>query len=414
MKKAYIAVLILLTLLLGVSALTAQDAEAESPLLTFLSHVPISSTQGQPVTLMYIDYRALEASRGLETPSLEDYLSDRVWMASTYGIHSGLPLNYIGGILDELPATVGFNFFDVDRSASFGQPPTQAYLLQGDLNYDSMSAAFSNIGYEAAELMGMPALCSVDGCDTGQNVDIANRLMANPFGGHLGRREPLVFLPEIVANSPSSGVLNQVVQAASGEADSLADNPNYMALEEALSNYNLIQLMTLNSLELMFSASNMMDPLVRPSTDITSAEALAEALDQNGQPGTLAPYSLAALASSYEGDDELSHVILVYSDEAAAEQAAETLQTRLLAYESIVTGQAFADVIEMLDATVDEAQVYASSDNDRFVVIWTLRNPIPSNEENEDGQITASGLGFSRLVNMLYMQDVGFFAVSAE
>lgn len=407
--KRYLHLLMLLSLLFAIPVAQAQDTEEENPLLTFLAHVPGSSTQDQLVTLSYIDYRALEASRGIAVPTAENYRDNPVWFATSMGINSGFSLQFLALILDS-SADIGFSFFDVDRSATFGQPPTQANLLDGDFNQQVMTAAYSTLGYEAAEILNTPAICSTDGCEAGINVDIASRFPGNPFGGHLGRREPIVFLPDLLANSPSLATVTQIIRAATGETPSLADDENYVALAEAASQHSLIQLSTLDGLQVMLMNPGFDVFLSSLSENLSPEEILERLSEETAQPGTLAPYAVAALVNAFDEDDELTQLMLVYNDEHSAQEAAETLQARLAIY-TRNTGQTMSELIERVNGTVDAPQVYASESTGKFVAIWTLRNPIPSNAPNTEGRIGPSSIGFAQLINMIYMQDLGFLSV---
>lgn len=402
--KRSLLLLILLSLFIAIPLTSAQDSgESENPLLTFLTHVPTSAVQQELHTFSYMDYRALEASRNIPKPTPETYLDDLLWIRTSFAIKSGFPLQYLRTIMDSRAET-GFNFFDMDRSASFGQPPSQAYLMEGVFDQALMTVGYNGLGYEATEIQGIPALCSVDGCDTGLTVNLENRFPGNPFGGQLGRREPIVFLPDLLANSPNLNTVTGIIQAANDEVNSLADNDYYVALAEAATQNPLIQLNTFNGLELMMTGTML--------TNVAnlSAEELQAQIDEiNPLVGTLPPYVLVGVVSAYTDEYELAQLMIVYNDADQAQTAAETLEARLADYTSIVTGQEFSDFVTSIDGTVDTS-VYVSESTGKHVAIWTLRNPFPGNEPDDSGNIPIWGLAHNRLFDMFMMRDVSFLS----
>lgn len=208
-----IAVVILAALL----ALPAAAQDETNPLLDLLAFVPDTSETWDAAPLVsYADYRAIETARGINTPTAQDFAErtelSRLWIAATNGIASGLPLNYLMAYLEGMEAITGFSWFDLDRALTFGQPPTMGKVLAGDFDAVRIGAAFAARDYSDDSTGELTLWCPPNGCDTGLEMNLRTRDPANPFGGELGRSEPIATLPGFVLNSPDDTVLTAMIE----------------------------------------------------------------------------------------------------------------------------------------------------------------------------------------------------------
>ncbi|MBE0690359.1 MAG: hypothetical protein IH587_09595, partial [Anaerolineae bacterium] len=194
--------LILAALLAIVLPAGAQDSAAgDQPLLDMLALVP-DSPEARASIVSYVDYRAVEAARsGAAQPeSWADWQATRradadayeLWVAAFTGVNSGP--NVLLTTLQEAeawPAILGFDFFDVDRALEYGQPPSLAQILYGDFDAGAIVAAYEAASFSAETVGDLTLLCGSTGCENGMQINLNNRNPANPFGGMLGRQEPL-------------------------------------------------------------------------------------------------------------------------------------------------------------------------------------------------------------------------------
>ena len=134
---------------------TAQDDS--SPFLDMLKIVPDTEQTRAGVPLAsYADYRAIEQARGIDTPPTKadfDARNDtsKLWIAATNGLMSGMRLSYFLQYLDGMEDAVGFEWFDVDRALTFGQPPSMGNILVGDFDTDAIAEAFEARDFTSEE-----------------------------------------------------------------------------------------------------------------------------------------------------------------------------------------------------------------------------------------------------------------------
>jgi hypothetical protein len=305
----------------------AQDAQpAPNRLLQMLALTPDDANSR--AYLGYVDYRALEAARGIQTLAAADFAqkTDRfaLWLAAMGGVSTGMELSYLFQYLDRMQDAVGFSFSDIDQSLVFGQPPQTGTILAGNFDADRIAAAYRARDFQQTEIGGLPAWCGPDGCDSGLAQNLRDRNPANPFGGQFGRAEPLIVLPGFVADSPSPGVIESIAAAYQDKQPSLADAPEYRAIAEAVAQAGtLSQVLFINPLDL-----NTPDPALL--TDASNSSALEIIKGYR----TLPLYSLAAFADRIDGQNQLASVALVYNDEESANQAGEELLKRFSSYVS--------------------------------------------------------------------------------
>jgi hypothetical protein len=85
---------------------------------------------------------------------------------------------------DKMTDVVGFNWFNnIDQVLAFGQLPQAGVVLGGDFDAETVGSALSARGFEETGVDGVPVWHRFeDGA-----VSIADREMADPFGGQIGK-----------------------------------------------------------------------------------------------------------------------------------------------------------------------------------------------------------------------------------
>jgi hypothetical protein len=399
LKKHSIVMVLAFCLMLPFMAL-AQD-DASSPLLDMLALVP-DNPQARGGILSYVDYRAVESTRpGAAQPqswaewnALQEAQdpSAGLWMAAFFGVSSGPP-NFISYLsqFGPMPQLVGFDWFDINRALIYGEPPSTGTVLAGDFDVDAIVAAYQRRGFEQSELNGLPLLCSPTGCDDGLRLDLQNVDPANPFGGQFGRKEPLLIAPGYLMDSPDYEQVQAMADAYRDDEDSLADAPDFRAAAGiASANGTLVQIQFVN-----FALLSV--PFFSDNPDEIAKEA-----------GVLPLYQLAAFAHRVEGEDQIAEIILIYGNEANAQDAAVTLQDRISKYTSMAIQQPLVDILEERGITLVEPQVVQDEDTGKWATVIAFTSPVPGPEQNESDQLVQSGLNYRLLINMLYQRDLAW------
>src|SRR5664279_4656463 len=188
--------LALVILVLGIGSVMAQSDE--SPLLQMLARIPDTPTAHDYLT--YVDYRALIAARpgAPNVTSWQDFSSlqgskeGALFMSVLQGISSG-PQFYVTWFRSDkdMPATVGFDQFASDRAVEYNKPPATVTLLQGSFDSNAIIVAHEARGYTTQQTGSFTLLCGANGCYRGINADPSAINHANPFGGDLGRTQPV-------------------------------------------------------------------------------------------------------------------------------------------------------------------------------------------------------------------------------
>lgn len=240
-----------------------------------------------------------------------------------------------------MPDVIGIDYFDTEQELMYGTPPNQGLILRGYFEADPIEIAFANRDYEQVS----DHLWCLDGdCTTGSNIDLANVDTSNPFGGHLGRSQPVVIHENWIASSTSTAQLGYLPTGAQLPPSNLAEHPDIFDAVTAI-----------NSLGVLIQASiwegstvgyyNNFSSLVG-NTDIDLTHLGLDDLDG------IAPYTLAVFGDIATEDEQVAVVALTFNSTADAEQSLQEITHRLETQSSIITGQSFKDLIEQRLATV--------------------------------------------------------------
>jgi hypothetical protein len=251
-----------------------------------------------------------------------------------------------------------------------------ALILEGTFDEEAIGSALSAREFEQTEVNGLPVWHRFEDAA----INVMEREMADPFGGDLGSAARIAILPGYLANSRYWNMTEAITATFQGSQDALADNPNYRALAEAITEQDglLIQAMFFNLADVGMVAG---DPLA-----IMEGEAGDDPAEGYGP---LMPFALAVLADRQEGQDQVHLIGLVYPDHASAEAAAQELARRI----SVFGFPQRPDevIVEQFGAQVT-ASVYDSPDTNNAVAVVEVRYPLPEERINPDtGQFITVG-----------------------
>lgn len=369
-------------------------AAQETPIFTRMVRTVPSDWVGARGLFSYVDYAALAAtfSGGVRPQSSADLTnSDNAalsrWIPVLTSISAGdSDLTSVLRLDAEMREAVGFDFFALDQVLSFGSPPTDGVVYSGRFDEAAIAAAFAKRSYTESALNEVRLWCGDPTCDrdAGLKVNPRDRQPANPFGGALGRREPIALTDGLLFNSADIDVLKQMISA-------YTEPKPESALPEMLT---------------------MTNALLKEGTLLQTwwfARDTVSANDPNGLPA----YTLGGFAHIARPDGtQAVYVALVYAGEGAAE-AVELLPTRIREYQSLVVRQNYLPMIEERGGTVGEAQLVEDSDTGQSTVL------LPISISQEEAPITPefgitpaprSQLVFRLFTDSVMRRDLGFLA----
>lgn len=405
MRKFLTILLVLLT-----SALTlAQDAtgtpDAEpSPFRQALALIPDTAlVRGANILFSYADYHAALEARAIERPErLADYIEDREAVGPIFAaLPQTGPANLIIYLLNggpDYPATVGFDFFEVAQAVEIGEPPERGQILLGDFSADAVEAAFTARDYaiERQDESGV-LLCPEAGCDAGMQINFDNINHGNPFGGDLGRTEPIFTADGVLLDSPHFPLLEAMAAVYADSGASLADAPEFQAVANVLDEYPYVL------------SVNALSPLMLGTIDPVSIEEgqvqLSDGVIAQLESAPVQPYQIAVIASTADDTNEYGLALLVYVNAEAAQQAAASIDQRLVAMSSFrQPTRTYAEILN--DAgTLEPSTVLTDDATGLSVVVVRVTDALPLNEPDNLGMIPGSHIPFRRFYEMVISRD---------
>ena len=308
MRRGYwlLVGLLLLTLATGLSAQTDPP-----PMLAVLAAVP--DTPNARSVLGYADYAAIMGEATTEDDRLR----------SLGIVMSGPEFNNVEARLESQETLIGVPMLAMEQGATWGMPPAQAYLYQGAFDPAAIQAAYDARDYSSEALGDLTLFCGPEGCDSGMTVDPAGRQQGDPFGGQLGRPQPVLLAPfsggSQLISAPAFEVLTASADALDGTVPSLADSPDIQAAVRALlASGDLLQAYFL------------------------SPDAVGPSPDGKGLPPSL----LLALSENDSEEDRVATVTMVFPSLADAETAAATVEDRIDEVVMDSTGEPFTALLK--------------------------------------------------------------------
>jgi hypothetical protein len=352
----------------------------------------------------YIDYEAIVAMRpgapqvnGWEELQLLEDSEDEdksasfgLWRSAISGIHSGP--DFIWRNENEVNDLMGFDFFEIERGVNYSYATNGITIFDGDFDEEAIGIAFSNRGYIFQNFDGGTLWCGLNGCD-GTSVDIQNTNNLNPFGGDLGRVQPLLILDNYLISSPSFENIEIYSSIINHSQPTLADNPYYRAAANSITDRGtLIQVQFFDpshfiiedakdlAREIASRETALRKHSLGPPNEQELQEIVEKIVEYWQEHYTSIPlYSLVALADIVEGNKQVTIIALVYDTVDDAHVGSEILHRRLIEYPFTVLG--YRQLTEALDdrqAIIEAPYVYTDVDSGKSVAIVSLHAPMPS------------------------------------
>lgn len=370
-------------LLLGaIGSPVAAQAQVE-PLQDMLGHVPEAALSSNGL-VTYVDYRAVEAARpGAGTPrsyqawNAMDSASFGQWMAAFDGVTSGSGafLQAFPSTGEDWPTVMGFDFFDADRELYFGAPPEDGLIVAGRFQPPAIITAHEARGFTGTGEGDWTLICGAAGCEEGTAIDFEAREPADPFGGALGRQQPLLVSSDVLLSSAAIGVVRAMQDAGAGTTSSLAESPDVRAALDSLP----------------ADATLRQAALISPRVFVGD-EALT------GEPSSieaLPPYSMALFADTATATEQIAHVVLVFASSEDARAAAEVIPARIDGIESSYGSGPLGAQLEERGVMAVDVLVSEPEDGSGAAVDVVLRAPLAG------AQASSSSVGSSSIYRLL-------------
>lgn len=424
MRIKAIAGVVLLVWVLVNSAAAQSITLDDEPIMQMLAQVP----QGAPTSYLTFSDRAAitQAYPEAQMPTaLEAFFAldndDQTPEARAQEIWWRIFIRYTSSMMaqsmtqaDTLPTSLGLDFFQVQQELSFGQPPENTLYLAGNWDAESVRGALATRNYSLIDENAVAQLWCEEDCLTGSQVQMEARDPANPFGGNLGQNWPLLVAEGQLIGSRSEPLMRDYLSAANGDLPTLAQDPLWRAAVTAATQDGiLLQAMALGGEDLRF----LNEPLAGINLQTLSPEQIQRvAADLLEDYVSLPPFQLLMVADTVSEGQQVGKVILTYPVEADAQAAAAILPGRIAAYVSLVTQNAFTEMLA--DRNLMLPTVTVQSAEGVFTVVIDFSSPqldaesvfaLRFEDPLPEGY-AAPGSAFALLAQSIFRQDIGWLS----
>jgi hypothetical protein len=402
----------------------AQEVSSDSALLRLLGMIPAEMDGMEHSTIYFLDRAAIEQAypdtsritSWEELIALDDETTDiaRVaWYRVFLNIGSAvLRDNFAQG--SAIQAAVGFDALHVDRDIIYALPPAEVILLEGSFDENAVRDAFRAMNFIQNENETRGELwCGEAGCDAGQQVNMAMRNPANPFGGNFGRQQPLIIGDDTLISSAAFSQVDAALAAINGDVRTLADDGRYAAAVTAVDDQGvLLQAFILDGSDLLRLSQSVYGVGRAFTPDV---------IEQLNETEPLPQYSLLVMADAASDTDQIGVLALVYSSRDDANAAVEVIPARLEIMQSVVSRRSWSELLAERDLTVDTDIVEI---DDYAVALIRLRTPIIPDAQTiidvttpsltaTDYPFTAPGIAYRLLLQAVTQADVAWLATAA-
>jgi hypothetical protein len=420
-SSAILAILLASLAIAGSPDAAASQESSPSPgastgFLEALERVP-DTAAARGTTISWLDQEALIAARpGAARPAssahLEALLSSddpaaQLTIAAVMGASSG-DTEIVLGILSasRWPEKLGLDFTQIGQHLTFGLPPADGSVLMGTFDPEAVAGAFVERGYTASDSHGHTLLCGASGCENGTDVDLGSLDPDVPFGGRLGRSEPLAVSTSEILSSADLGTLTAMLEASSGQAVSLADDPAYRAVATAADRDA-----TLVQATLLPGGMLGLDAMVfaRFSDSPEEAGELVVALDEAFEEMPAA--DAIAILDAATPTEQVVTIALAFADQDDAAVAADVLPRRLETLPALSARVPVADLLAAEGLTGITSRLVAPRDGALAAAVVEIRAPLAGPEAAEGSQRPAPSSGlYRRFVGLIGRGDVLWLA----
>jgi hypothetical protein len=424
---------ILFCLLLVLASGAAAQPEGESTLLEMLSRVPAIPANRD--LILFTDFTAIETAYApAERP--EDWAEYQAWSEAQEDTPEGQPTLLWWVVFSRLSsgqamqsfrsggdtvAAIGFDLLEIDQELDYGSPPEDTRQLVGAFDLDSVRRALEERGYEQEAREGVELWCGEAGCEAAVAFNPEDRNPANPFGGDLGRAQPLLINDNVLISSPSAGMIEEHIEVAQGEQRSLGETSEYQAAISAMTSDGvLLQALFVDGETLLrFTSTSPVMTAMTMAPGITEEQvrAILERLIEDYE--TLPQFTLLGLADVVTETEQQARLILIYNSREDAERAAEVLPERIAAYESLMVRRSMTELLAERYVEDTRYEVVEAANRTALVVTFAGRKGTPEEiaqfsemllDSSAYPPVAFPGALFSMFSRMVYSVDLGWLS----
>jgi hypothetical protein len=396
--------LIVLVVLFSFPVIAQNDPNETHPMLNLLSFVP--DTPEVRSAFYYADIETSVATRfgtrqyanseeWYEFPDEQD-----VWQAALPHV---MPIfhNNFSLMVADAGETTGINYFSIERTAWFGQDESYGLIMEGDFDTEAIVTAYKERDWELTPNDdSILVLCSNLGCEEGSVIDFTNRNTANPFGGELGRREPIALVDDYIFNAIEMDSFETMLMTRAGLHPSLGAAADVQAAVRNLNLYGSIrQAAIFNHADLI---QTMLPLTIEPAARRRTLNQIQD----------VPVAQLLMLVDTANPFIEAGHLLLVYATQADAQIAQAALSQNLSPDSNLVLApngtlrqlMESRGILQPVTMIEDEMSGY-------FVVRVSLQNSLTiGTAHSTNGSLIPSGIQFYLFLRMVQVRDVHWFA----
>ena len=279
----------------------------ESRLAEALGRVPLEFSSE---VIQFADYSGSRAVNGLEEVDSVEKLfqsDDRGWER----LYSGVPLHHhLGERVSTMIDLIGVDVVAFDLSVwswQFGKRPRIFLLAEGNFDHGIVTGGLQALDYKKGDYAGTAYYWL--------NEDFDTSLIMHPLGLPFNR---VALLDDQIVAAPSTGILEQLIDANRGESPNLLESEPHRALTVAIG-------------EGLLGGSFMPPHWIVENwntVNTRSVSRLDRYMEGPEQWGQLSPYHLAAFGYRVQEDVEETVLALYYPDHAAAARDSSELEKR--------------------------------------------------------------------------------------
>ena len=429
-KLITLAVFVVTLTSINALPLLPAHAQGQPVLLEVLSRIPDVASSRTKIS--FRDWKAIEIAypparkpitteEFLRAGAKESATTDQalaLWWQVWANTSFDSDLNRYAARANELQTSIGISIADLTHDLSFGTLPTQTMALFGSINTEAVATALKTKGYTKDPRTDVSLWCGSKGCDAGTEVNPSKREV-NPFGGNLGRNQPILVLPEALISSPDSTVMQANANALAGTTPTLAADPAYLAASEAvLSKGTLLQALfwDVPLLEEQFGQlPNNLLLLRRQNPDLVK-ELVKDYIE-------LPKFSLLMIADVATDTEQIVYFALVYDNRVDADIAALAIPKRITTTVSFVTKKPWREQLESRGVTAITSEVVEISPvgltSARPVVLIKFATPkataeqvlaFRNNPNSSAGAVTRPSFVYRLLIGAAEREDLAWLS----
>ncbi len=287
----------------------------------------------------------------------------------------------------------GFDLFNLDRWIEAGQPPGTITAVEFGFDGKQIADALVDSGYDDEDLDGGGTLYSILD-DYEISFDLPTKV------GQLGYLNRIALLKGQMVIARATDLVEDALDADSGDRRSLAENKEYRAAalalqDKALSGYGELVGVILTDDQDFSEPATYLDPVQSPEF----LEELRQRFERDAD--DLPGWEVAAFATQHADEASYLTLLVVFDEGTDAEEAAKVLADRLEGY----------DLLRDPDRTLMEycrcslEQAIAVKAEGLPVALVTLRADNPSPTPEDESIVNTFVFSWTRL---LFSRDTGF------